>query len=293
MKIKHSIGSRSFDIANTIFMLFMIFICLYPFYYVLACSFSNSNYLVGDKGFILWPRGFNLSAYQAVLKNPNILSGYKMTLIILILGTAINLALTSLGAFVVTRKKFKPARVILKFMIFTMYFSGGLIPAYLLINNTLHLGNTIWALVLPGAISTYNLIIMKTNFASIPDSLEESAHIDGANDFIVFSKVVLPLSVPVIMVMVLFYGVAHWNAWFNAMIYIDERSKYPLQLILREILLMGNVDNMVIGDGSERYAIGESIKYATIIVATLPILLVYPLIQKYFVKGIMIGAVKG
>jgi len=293
MKIKQSFLSRLFDVVNVLGMLFMMFLCFYPFYYVVIQSFSDSTYLVGDVGFMLLPKGFNLDAYKAVMRNPNIFTGYRMTILILVFGTLLNLVLTSLGAYVVTRKHFKPAKVLLKLMIFTMYFSGGMIPGYILVNNYLHLGNSLLALILPGAISTYNLMIMKTNFASIPDSIEEAAKIDGANDFLIFVRIILPLSVATIAVMVLFYGVGHWNAWFNALLYIDDRTRYPLQLVLREILLLNEQSSMMVGEMEERYAIAEAIKGATIVVTTLPILFVYPFIQKYFVKGIMIGAVKG
>ncbi len=294
MRIKTSKSEKLFNIINIIIMLLMIIITVYPFYYVLICSFSEGSQLMSARGFILRPLGINFEAYKSVFGNPNIFTGYKMTLIILILGTFINITLTSIGAFLLTRRNFAIKNVLGYMMIFTMYFSGGLIPTYLLVNNTLKLGDTIWALVLPGAISTYNLIIMRSNFASIPQSLEESAEIDGANDIVVLFKIILPLSLPIIAVMVLFYGVAHWNSWFNAMLYMRTRSKYPLQLILREILLMNETGNMSGGAAvGDAYMIGENIKYATIMVATIPILLVYPFIQKYFVKGIMVGAVKG
>lgn len=175
-------------------------------------------------------------------------------------------------------------------IIITMYVSGGMIPRYLIIANTLHLKDSLLSLILPGAISTYNLIIMRTNFMQIPQSLEEAARIDGANDISILFKVILPLSVPVLAVMTLFYGVSHWNAWFDAMLFLRERSKYPLQLIMREILISNSANAM---SDSGAYEIGESIKYATIIFTTVPILLVYPFIQRYFVKGIMIGAIKG
>lgn len=179
-------------------------------------------------------------------------------------------------------------------IIFTMYFQGGLIPRYLLVNNTLHLANNLLALILPGAISAWNLIVMRTNFEGIPDSLEESAKLDGANDFVILFRIILPLSKAVLAVMVLFYGVSHWNAWFDAIIFLRERNLYPLQLILREILISNSTDTMTTSIvGYDQYAIGENIKYATIIVATVPILCIYPFIQKYFVKGVMVGAVKG
>lgn len=245
---------------------------------------------------MILPRGFTTAAYNMVFKNPNILTGYKNTLIVLIAGTSINLLITSFGAYVLSRKNFAIRKAMMIGIIFTMYFSGGLIPSYLLTYNTLGLGNNLLALILPGAISTWNLIVMRTSFMSIPDSLEESATIDGANDFIILFRIILPVSLPVVAVMILFYGVGHWNSWFSAMVYLRDRELYPLQLILREILILSSTDSMMIdmvGAGEDREALGESIKYATIIVATLPILFVYPFLQKYFVKGVMVGALKG
>ncbi len=292
MVMKKNIGEKFFDFLNTICMIIMAIITLYPFYYVIICSISDAIQLISVKGAILMPKGFSLNAYKAVFSNPNILTGYTTTIIVVVLGTSFNLFMTSLGAFLLTRKEFAIKRAMGLLMVFTMYFSGGMIPTYLLVYKYLHMGDTLWALIIPTAISTYNLIIMKTNFEAIPDSLEESAKIDGANDFIVFGRIIMPLSMPIIAVMILFYGVSHWNSWFNAMIYLRTRSKYPLQLILREILLMESA-NAMSGTDADSYAISITIKYATIIVATVPILCVYPFIQKYFVKGIMIGAVKG
>ena len=292
MKTKQTVSGAIFDIFNIIFMLFMILICFYPFWYIVVCSFTDGGYLIGDVGAILWPKKFTLDGYAAVLQNKNIFNGYKMTILILVLGTLVNLVMTSIGAFIVTRKHFMPAKIMMKLMIFTMYFGGGMIPSYLLIVNVLHLHNSIWSLILPGAISTYNLIIMITNFMAIPDSLEESAEIDGASDWTVFSRIIIPLSKPVIAVMVLYYGVAHWNSWFNAMLYIDDTTKYPLQLVLREILILNSTNDMT-ADAGDVYALAQTIKYSTIIVATLPILCMYPFIQKYFIKGMLVGAVKG
>ncbi len=293
MKIKKTPGEKIFNVINSLMMLALVFICIYPMWYVLVCSLSKSTLITGNKGFILLPRGFSTAAYQAVIKNPDIASGYKNTLIILIAGTVLNIFLTSMGAFVITRKKFSLAKPMSVMMIISMYFSGGMIPMYLLVMNTLNLGNTYWAILLPTVINTYNLIILRTNFASIPDSLEEAATIDGANDVTIFWKIMMPLSLPALAVQVLFYGVAHWNAWFASMLYLDDRKLFPLQLILREILIAGNVNEMASESGAEGYNLAESIRYATIIVATVPILLVYPFIQKYFVKGMMVGAVKG
>ncbi len=293
MKIKKSVGGMLFDFCNVLFMIAMIFITLYPFWYVVCCSMSNSDYLIGDKGLMLLPKGFDLSAYRQVLANPNILTGYANTLFVVVVGTSTNIIMTSIGAFVVTRQRFALKRPMMIMMLITMYFGGGLIPTYLVVFKYLGLGDSLWALILPGAISTYNLIIMKTNFLSIPRSLEEAATIDGANEIVQLFKIIIPLSLPIIAVMILFYGVAHWNSWFNALVYIRTPQKYPLQLRLREILLLNDSQNMTAGaNATDKYNIGEGIRYATIIIATLPILCVYPFIQKYFVKGIMLGAVK-
>ena len=293
MKIKKSVGGMLFDFCNVLFMIAMIFITLYPFWYVVCCSMSNSDYLIGDKGLMLLPKGFDLSAYRQVLANPNILTGYANTLFVVVVGTSTNIIMTSIGAFLVTRQRFALKRPMMIMMLITMYFGGGLIPTYLVVFKYLGLGDSLWALILPGAISTYNLIIMKTNFLSIPRSLEEAATIDGANEIVQLFKIIIPLSLPIIAVMILFYGVAHWNSWFNALVYIRTPQKYPLQLRLREILLLNDSQNMTAGaNATDKYNIGEGIRYATIIIATLPILCVYPFIQKYFVKGIMLGAVK-
>lgn len=294
MVYKKTLGGRLFDIFNTLFLISMVLLCVYPFWYVITCSLSNSDLLMGDRGLMLWPKGFSLSAYKAVLQNPNIYTGYRTTLIVVVGGSILNVILTAMGAFLVTRKNFALSKPMMTMMLITMYFGGGMIPTYLLVSQTLGLRDSIWALILPGAISVYNLIVMKTNFQSIPESLEESAKLDGANDMIILFKIILPLSIPIIAVMVLFYGVGHWNAWFGALLYIDERSKFPLQLVLREILLLNSTQEMTMGEqGGDKAAIAESIRYATILVATVPILLVYPMIQKYFVSGVMVGAVKG
>jgi len=295
MVVKKSLGDRAFDIINAVFMVLMIIITVYPFVYVIFASISEARQLVGHSGLLLRPKGFSLMAYKLVFHNPNIASGYKNTLFVLVVGTFINLFLTSLGAYVLSRKNFGFRNFMMIIIVFTMYFNGGLIPRYLLIYNNYHLGNSLWALILPQAISTWNLIVMRTSFMSIPDSLEESAKIDGANDFIVLFRIILPLSLPVVAVMILFYGVGHWNAWFDAMIFLRERELYPLQLILREILISNSNDIMLGGvtDIGDRELVGESIQYATIIVATLPVLFIYPFVQKYFVKGVMVGALKG
>lgn len=292
---KGNIGEKIFDICNVLIMLLLVFVTLYPLYYVVMCSVSDSSQLMGSRGMMLLPKGFSLAAYASVFSNPNILTGYRTTLIVVVGGTVLSVFMTAIGAFLITRKQFAIKKVMSYMMVFTMFFGGGMIPTYLLVYKWMHLGDTLWALILPVAISTYNMLIMKSNFESLPDSLEEAAKIDGANDITVLFRIILPLSLPILAVMVLFYGVAQWNSWFQAMLYIRTRAKYPLQLILREILLMNDTSGMsgASAAAGDQYMIGESIKYATIMVATLPILFVYPFIQKYFVKGIMIGAVKG
>ncbi len=292
---KKTVGEYIFDALNSISMVFLMFITAYPLYYVAVSSVSDSSLLMGNRGMVLAPKGFNIAAYKAVFNNPSILTGYRTTLIVVVFGTILSVFMTALGAFLITRKRFAVKKVVSYMMLFTMFFSGGMIPTYLLVQKWLHMGDMIISLFIPTAISTYNLLIMKSNFEQIPDSLEEAAQIDGANDLLLFFRIILPLSVPIIAVMVLFYGVGYWNSWFQAMMYIRTRSKYPLQLVLREILLMNNTSGTgaVASSAGEQYVLSESIKYATIMVATVPILLIYPFIQKYFVKGMMIGAVKG
>lgn len=294
MIYKKSLGSKIFDVFNCIFMLGIILVTVYPIYYVFICSMSDSSSLIGARGLKLVPSGFNLNAYKAVFGNPNIFSGYRVTLFVVVTGTVMSVMATAIGAFLITRRDFKIRKVMSYMMVFTMYFSGGMIPTYLMVYKWLHLGDSLWALILPVLISTYNLLIMKANFEALPPSLEEAAKIDGANDILILFRIVLPLSLPVIAVMFLYYGVSYWNSWFTAMMYLRDRNKFPLQLILREILLSNDTTAMDAGGSAgDKYAIGESIKYSTIVVATVPILCLYPFIQKYFVKGIMVGAVKG
>lgn len=291
---KKSLSSLLFDMFNVILMCLIIIIAAYPFVYVIFASLSDSNLLVSHTGLLFQPIGLQFEAYKMVFSNPNIISGYGNTLIIVVGGTLLNLFITSLGAYGLSRKGLMLVRPLTMGIVFTMFFSGGMIPVYLLVYNTLNLGNTLWALILPTAISTWNLIVMRTSFAAVPDSLIESGRIDGAGEFTILFRIVLPLSMPVIAVMVLYYGVAHWNSWFSAMIYLRDRDLYPLQLILREILIQNSVDSMTnaAGGSDDQFSIGESIKYATIVIATVPILLVYPFLQKYFAKGVLVGAIK-
>ncbi|MBT2291489.1 carbohydrate ABC transporter permease [Paenibacillus albidus] len=293
MVVKKTVGDYMFDSVNFIILAALAVITAYPFVYVIFASLSSADELTAHSGLLLKPLNFSLEAYKAVLKNPIIYSGYMNTLFIVVVGTVYNIIMTSMGAFVLSRKDFFWRKPITIMIVFTMFFGGGLIPNFLLVKN-LGLMDSLWALIIPGAIGTWNLIIMRTAFQGIPDSLVESAHIDGANDFIILFKIILPLALPTIAVMVLYYGVGHWNAWFGAMIYLRDRELWPLQLALREILISNSTDEMMSGTvAQDRAAIGETIKYATIMVATLPILAAYPFLQKYFVKGVMVGALKG
>ncbi|MBO9605281.1 MAG: carbohydrate ABC transporter permease [Paenibacillaceae bacterium] len=291
--MKRGLGERLFDGCNIAFLTLLCAGTLYPFLYVLLASLSDPIELIRTRGPILIPQGFSWEAYRLVLSNPMISVGYANTLLYVVAGTALNLLLTSFGAYALSRPALMLRNPIMMMIVFTMFFSGGLIPNYLLVSE-LGMLDSRWALIIPSAISTYNLIIMRTSFQGIPSGLEESAKLDGANDFTILFRIILPLSLPVVSVMILFYGVSHWNAWFNALIYLRDRDLYPLQLVLREILITNSTDTLTTGAGEQGKAlIGETIKYASIIVATVPVLFLYPFLQKYFVKGVMIGAVKG
>ena len=276
-------------------MTLLMIICLYPFLYVIFASFSDPWELVRHNGVLLHPLGFSLEGYKSVLENRSIITGYINTLINLFGGTTLNIILTLLAAYAVSRKKFLLKKPVTVMIIFTMFFNSGIIPRFLVVRD-LGLYDNRLAMILPTAINVFNLVIMKTAIEQLPDSLEEAAVIEGANDFDILFKIVVPLIKSTIAVLVLYYGVAHWNQWYQALMYIQDRDKFPLQLILREILIGNSVESMAAGgvdSSGETAVIGEVIKYATIVVSTVPILAIYPLLQKHFVKGVMVGAVKG
>ncbi|BFT73930.1 carbohydrate ABC transporter permease [Paenibacillus sp. P36] len=289
--MKLTSGERTFGYFNMLLMLVLCAVTLYPFLYVAFASLSDATSLLQHRGIMFKPAGFDLGAYKAVFENPMIMKGYQNTLIYVVLGTTINLLMTSIGAYVLSRPNLYFKNIIMFFIVVTMVFHGGLIPSYLLVNS-LGMMNTMWAILIPGAINTFNMIIMRTSFQGIPVSLEESARMDGANDWVILFRIVIPLSMPVIAVMILWYAVGHWNSYFNALVYLRNREAYPLQLVLREILISNNTDSMMAGGGDDKYAIGETIKYAAIMVSTLPIICLYPFLQKYFVQGVLIGAIK-
>ncbi len=293
--MKKSKSRVAFECFNTVFLLFMAFISLYPILYVVFASLSDSNALMRWGGRMLWhPLGCNFDAYVKALKNPNIFSGYKNTIFVVSVGLLSSMLLSSLGAFFMSRRNVRFGRFITMMILFTMWFNGGLIPFYLAVRD-IHLVGSRWSLIIPNVINTYNMIILRTAFASVPNELSESAYIDGASQFVVFSRIILPLSKATLAVVAMYYAVTYWNAWFGASIFLQgETGKWPLQLVLRQILIVNDTSSMTIGvSDANKESIGESIKYAVIVIATVPILCVYPFVQKHFVSGVMIGAVKG
>jgi putative aldouronate transport system permease protein len=294
MTWRKSIPDLIFDIFNVILLATLSLFFVYPLIYVIFASFSNPAEFVRHSGLLLRPLGFSLKGYSMVLKTPHILTGYLNTAFYVIAGVTINMIMSCLGAYVLSRRQLYIRKVMTMGIVFTMYFSGGLIPFFLVVRG-LGLYNSRLALLLPAAISTWNLIIIRTSFSQIPVSLEEAARIDGANDFIILLRIIIPVAKATIAVMILFYAVQHWNAWFNAMIFLRERNKYPLQLFLREILLYGSVNDintLVSGDEMMDTLTINLIKYCTIVISTVPVLCIYPFLQKYFTKGVMIGSVK-
>ncbi|MBQ8953243.1 MAG: carbohydrate ABC transporter permease [Clostridia bacterium] len=293
--MKKSSSRIAFEWFNVIFLLVLCVVMLYPFLNVVASSVSNNSAV--SRGLVsFYPIGFNLEAYKAVVRYKHIWNGYKNTLLYTFVGTAINLIMTICGAYPLSRKQFYGRSVFTFFVAFTMFFSGGLIPTYLII-NAYGMLDTFWVMVIPGAISTYNMIIMRTFFQGIPVELEEAATIDGCNDVQTLWKIILPLSTASLMTIGMFYAVGHWNAWFNAVIYLRDTGRYPVQLWLRTIVLQNQVRDLMEGSGAVdvdvENLVADTIKFAVIVVAVLPILCVYPFVQKYFVKGVMVGSVKG
>lgn len=290
-KVKHSRGENIFNVCNIIILTLFMIACIYPFWYVICASFSKATLLMGNQSALLAPLGWSTAAYDRVFHTATVWRGYGNTIIYVGFGTLINIIMTLLAAYFLSRKDLPGKTVLTVLIMFTMYFSGGMIPGYLNIQQ-LGLYDTRWALLLNGAVSTYNLIIMRTAMSSIDAALTESAMLDGAGHVTILFRILVPLCKATIAVLVLYYGVGHWNSWFNAMIYLEDKSKQPLQLVLRQILILSDMTDAGIG-GEDTEQLSETIKYATIIVSTLPILALYPFLQKYFTKGVMVGAVKG
>lgn len=291
---KTSVSRKIFVSFNAMFMLFTAFISVVPFVHIFFASVSIPSELRKFEGILLWPIGFNLESYKIIFSKAVILNGYKNTIFITVVGTLISLALSSLGAYVLSKRNVYWNKLFMRIVTIPMFISGGLIPFYLLV-NAVGLNGKIWAVMIPYAINPWNMLIMRASFRQIPESIEESTKIDGASDFKILLKITLPLSLPVIAVMILFYAVGYWNSWFPASIFIRDRALYPLQLLMREIVIMGDV--LRLGTLAEMTELGaenyiELMKYSTIITATLPILCLYPFLQKYFIKGIMVGSLK-
>ncbi len=280
--------TTAFDVVNMVLMGLLAFTMVYPMVNLLIVSFSSiTDVMAGVSGFLL-PSGIDLSAYRYVFKFGNIWTAYGNTLYLTVVGTSINLIMSTLAAYVLAEKTLPGRKYMMTMVIITMFFSGGLIPSFI-VNSKLGLVNTLWALMLPGAISTWNMIIMRNFFQGIPPSLKESARIDGAGEMRIMLRIILPLSMPVIATMALFYGVSHWNQYTNAIIYLNNSKLFPLQVIIRQMY----AQSVQPVEGDLIPPPVETVRAATIIVAVVPILLVYPYLQKYFVKGVMVGALKG
>lgn len=288
-------GDRWVMTSIYIFLGVISLIVLYPIYFVTIASLSNPEDVMLGKVW-LWPMDLSLVGYERIFENNELMQGYLNTILYTFFGTALNVVMTIAAAYPLSRQDFRGRNVFTIMIVFTMFFSGGMIPTYLLIKD-LGMLDTFWTIILPTAVSVWNILIMRTFFqSSIPKELQEAAFLDGCSNMKLLVRIVLPLSGPVLAVMILFYAVGHWNSYFNALIYLSDRDKYPLQLFLREILIQDQMQNMV-DLGSDTYSKSlmevEAIKYAAVIVTNLPMLLLYPFLQKYFIKGVMIGAIKG
>lgn len=296
VKFKNSsTGDKVFIASVYALLVLILIIVLYPLIYVVSASFSDPQAVISGK-VILWPVDVTLRGYQAVFKNPKILTGFANSLFYMFVGTAINLVMTMLCAYPLSRKEFTARNKIAALFVFTMYFSGGLVPSYMVVSK-LGLINSRLAMLIPTAMSTYNMIIARTYMVnSIPDELYEAAQLDGCSPFKYLLKVIVPLSKPIIAVLALYYGIAKWNNYFDAMLYLNDTTQWPITMVLREILIQNQIDPTMLTDASalsKLQGMTELLKYSVIVVASVPVLLIYPFVQKYFVKGVTIGAVKG
>jgi len=296
MVVKKTVGTRIFTLINTLIMLFVIVVCIVPMLHVLWASISDPALVETSTGIILWPLGkTSVNAYKIILKYKGIWTGYKNTLFYVVAQCTITGLLTVIAGYILSRRRFRYRNVVMAFMAFTMLFNGGMIPTFMVVRK-LGLLDTYWACLIPSAMSVFNCIIMRTAIQGIPDSLEESARMDGAGELTVMFKIILPLCKATFAVILLFTAVGKWNSWFDALLYLpQDKSKYPLQMYMREILVTAQA-NMTqnsgdLMDNAQLYK--TLVKYGSIVVSTVPILCVYPFVQKYFVTGVMIGSVKG
>lgn len=293
MPIKPSWGSRIFDSINIVLLIAFALITVIPFIYVIAGSFATQKELL-ERGFILFPTEFSLEAYKYIFSTQTLVRSLLVTVYITVVGTLINIFLTCLTAYPLSRKDMDFRKPILMLIVFTMLLSGGMIPTFLVVKQ-LGMIDTYWSLLIPSAISAFNLIIIRNFFQQLPDGLEESAKIDGCSDLGVFFRIVLPLSMPAIATFSLFYAVGHWNTFFNAVLYINDSTKWPIQVLLRQIVILasGGVGDSTVMEADYVAPPEQTVKMAVIVVSTLPILLVYPFLQKHFAKGVLLGSVKG
>lgn len=290
--MKMTKGEKIFSIFNYTLLSVLLLATLYPCLYVAFMSISDPAEMVGKSGIMWRPVGINFQNYMSVFENKNIWIGYRNTIMYAVVGTTLSVVLTVMAAFCLSRKNVPGTGFMLLAITISMYFSGGMIPNYILVRN-LGLLDTFWAMILPYAISTYNFIITLTYFKNLPESLSEAAEIDGANEYTVLFKILVPLAKPIIAVIALYYLVAMWNNYMSGLLYINTPAKYPLQLVIREILFQNAMRDEVASQVDTADLMAENIKYATMVVTTIPVLCIYPFLQKFFVKGIMIGAVKG
>lgn len=287
--MKPTKGYRAFQVINTIIMIFVIFITLYPFVYLVAQSFSSDAAASAGK-VTFYPIGFNVNTYKYILRDNQFFRYYGNTIFYTVVGTFISVACTALIAYPLSKPRLRLNKVITPLVVFTMYFAGGMIPNYIVITQWLGLQDSMWSIILPNAISTFNLLVMKSFFAGLPEELEEAAAIDGMNTYQIFLKIIIPLSKPIIATMCLFYMVTMWNEWFTPMLYLDSKEKWPVALYVRQ--LVEGANNTEIGS-SDASSVQATVKSATMVLTSIPIICVYPFVQKYFVQGMTIGAVKG
>ena len=294
-RVKIGTGDKIFYCLSGLILTLLLVVVLYPILFVLAASFSSGQAVSAGRVF-LWPVDFSLEGYEIVFNNKDILLGFRNSIIYTVVGTFINLVMTMIAGYVLSRDDVPGHNQFMLLFTFTMFFSGGMIPNYMLLRS-MHMLDTIWSMVIPGALGVYNMIIARTFIrTSIPGELLDAAQIDGCSDIRYFTTIVLPLSKAIMAVLVLFYGVGHWNSYFNPMLYLNTRELYPLPIILKEILIANQIDPSTVTDPELQLRIAQTadvIKYALIVVSTIPVMIIYPFVQKYFVKGVMIGSIKG
>lgn len=295
-----SVGSRVFNTINVLFFVAIIVVCVLPVWHVICASFSDAGWVMNQTGLIWRIEKFNISGYKLVFADSRIWTGYLNTLIYVFGTTALGMFLTVMAAYALSRKDFLWAGPIMFLISFTMLFSGGIVPLYILVTQDLHMFDSRWALILPHCMSAFYLILVRTALQNVPDSLEESAMLDGAGRFTILFQIMLPLIKATMATVILYYIIGNWNSWFSAMIYLRSKDKFPLQLVLKEILVTTsnsntNVDISVLGSGDSADAVlyKQLVKYCTIVVSTVPMFIFYPFVQKYFESGVMIGAIKG